>query len=184
MMTVNLYNWSDVAMTINGYFGDDVKFVGFPTESGNGAYLQASTTYALSSKSANLDGAWQFVRYYLTDEYQNEVPYFPVNKALFLEKSKAAMERPYWEDENGEKQYYDNTMNINGEEIVISPLSQEQLDKVIEYSEAGNNRYYYNESVANIVNEEMGAFYSGQKSAQDVANIIQSRVQIYVDENN
>lgn len=184
MMTVNLYNWSDVAMTINGYFGDDVKFVGFPTESGNGAYLQASTTYALSSKSANLDGAWQFVRYYLTDEYQNEVPYFPVNKALFLEKSKAAMERPYWEDENGEKQYYDNTMNINGEEIVISPLSQEQLDKVIEYIESVNNRYYYNESVANIVNEEMGAFYSGQKSAQDVANIIQSRVQIYVDENN
>ena len=94
------------------------------------------------------------------------------------------MERPYWEDENGEKQYYDNTMNINGEEIVISPLSQEQLDKVIEYIESVNNRYYYNESVANIVNEEMGAFYSGQKSAQDVANIIQSRVQIYVDENN
>ena len=184
MMTVNLYSWSDIAMTINGYFGDDVKFVGFPTESGKGAYIQSGTTYALSAKSANLDGAWQFVRYYLTDEYQNEVFYFPVNKALFLEKSKAALERPYWVDENGEKQYYDNTMNINGEEIVVSPLNQEQLDKVVEYIESVNNRYYYNESVANIVNEEMGAFYSGQKSAQDVANIIQSRVQIYVDENN
>ena len=43
--------------------------------------------------------------------------------------------------------------------------------------------YYYNEDVLNIVNEEMGAFYTGQKSARDVANVIQSRAQIFVDEN-
>ena len=183
MMAVNMYNFSDIATTINGYFGEDISFVGFPTESGNGAYLQAETTYALSARSANLDGAWQFVRYYLTDEYQKEVSYFPVNKALFFEKSKAALERPYWEDENGEKQYYDNTIYINGEEIVIPPLNQEQLDMVTDYIQSVSNRYYYNENVANIVNEEMGAFYSGQKSAQDVADVIQRRVQVYVDEN-
>lgn len=183
LYSANLYYFPDIAMILNGYFGEPVSFVGFPSESGNGSYLQSSTTYALSAKSKNLEGAWDFVRYYLTEEYQKEVGYFPVNKALFTELSKDAMERPYWEDENGEKQYYDNTMTINGENIVISPLTQEQLDQVVEFIESVNNRYYYNESVSNIVNEEMGAYYSGQKSAQDVANIIQSRVQIYVDEN-
>lgn len=183
MMQVYMYDFSDIATTINGYFGEDISFVGFPTESGNGAYVQAGTTYALSARSANLEGAWQFVRYYLTDEYQEKIGGFPVNKALFYERSKSALDRPYWEDENGEKQYYDNTMYINGEEIVIPPLNQEQLDMVTDYIQSVSNRYYYNEDVANIVNEEMGAFYSGQKAAQDVAEVIQRRVQIYVDEN-
>ena len=48
--------------------------------------------------------------------------------------------------------------------------------------ETVNTKYYYNESVLNIINEEMGSFYSGQKSAADAAAIIQSRVQLYVDE--
>lgn len=183
LMSANFYYFPDIPMTINGYFGEPVSFVGFPTENGTGSYLQSSRTYVLSAKSKNLEGAWDFIRYYLTDEYQQEVGYFPVNKALFFEKSQAAMERPYWEDENGEKQYYDNTMYINGEEITIPPLSQEQLDQVTDFIQSVNNRYYYNEAVTNIVNEEMGAFYSGQKSAQDVADVIQRRAQIYVDEN-
>lgn len=183
LMSANLYYFPDISMTINGYFGEPISFVGFPSENGTGSYLQSSTTYVLSAKSKNLEGAWDFVRYYLTDEYQQEVAYFPVNKALFFEESQAATERPYWEDENGEKQYYDNTMYINGEEIVVEPLSQEQLNQVTDFIQSVSNRYYYNESVSNIVNEEMGAFYSGQKSAQEVADIIQRRVQIYVDEN-
>lgn len=183
LFSANLYHFPDIASIINGSFGEPVSFVGFPTENGNGSYLQSSTSYVLSARSKNLSGAWEFVRYYLTDEYQEQVNYFPVNRAFFEERSKEAMERPYWTDENGEKQYYDNTMYVNGEEIVIEPLSQEQLDQVVAFIESVNIRYYYNESVLNIVNEEMGAFYSGQKSAQDVADIIQRRIQIYVDEN-
>ena len=29
--------------------------------------------YALSAKSKNLDGAWEFLRYYLTQEYQDKI---------------------------------------------------------------------------------------------------------------
>ncbi len=184
MMGVSTYNFQDLIMTLNGYFGEPVSFVGFPTEAGNGAYIQGNTTFALSARSENLDGAWQFVRYYLTDAYQrDEAVYYPVNKAIFFEKSKQAMERPYWENEEGEKEYFDYTMYINGEEVKIDPLTQDQLNQVTDYIQSISNRYYYNEDVVNIVTEEIGAFYSGQKSAQDVADVIQRRVQIYVDEN-
>lgn len=37
--------------------------------------------------------------------------------------------------------------------------------------------------IMNIVNEEAQAFFKGQKSAKDVAGVIQSRVQLYVNEN-
>ena len=78
---------------------------------------------------------------------------------------------------------YDDTMYINGEEIIIQPLSQAQLDQLIQFGESVNTPYYYNMDVMNIINEEMGSFYSGQKTARDAAAIIQSRAQLYVDEN-
>lgn len=183
MMQANLYEFSGLSRMINGYFGEPVSFVGFPTEDGDGSYIQSSQTFALAAKSGNLDGAWQFVRYYLTDEYQKDVSYFPVNLEMLREKSKDAMEQPYYIDENGEKEYYPQTMYINGEEIAIDPLNQEQLDQVMEFILSVNKHYYSNEFVSNIVSEEMGAFYAGQKSARDVAGVIQSRAQVYVDEN-
>lgn len=188
MMQVNFWRFDEMASSINGYFGEDVSFVGFPTESGNGSYIQCSNTYVLSAKSKHLDAAWDFMRYYLTDEYQkNSVSYFPVQKEAFYEKSKEALERPYWtyEDENGEtvKEYYDLTIYINGEDVPYDPLTQEQLDQVIAFIESVHNPYYYNEEIMNIINEEAEAFFSGQKDAKAVAELIQSRVQLYVDEN-
>ena len=187
MMQVNFYQFSQMANSINGYFGEPVSFVGFPTDTGNGSYIMSSTTYVLAAKSKHLDAAWDFMRYYLTDEYQDQVYYFPVQKEKFYEKSKEATERPYWEytDENGETQreYYDQTIYINGEDIPYGPLSQEQLDEVIQFIESVHNPYYYNEEIMTIINEEIDAFFSGQKTAEAVADTIQRRAQIYVDEN-
>ena len=42
---------------------------------------------------------------------------------------------------------------------------------------------YFDTSVENIIVEEAAAFFEGQKSADDVAGVIQSRVQIYINEN-
>ena len=40
-----------------------------------------------------------------------------------------------------------------------------------------------NDEITNIITEEAEAFFKGQKSVSDVANVIQSRVQVYVNEN-
>ena len=161
--------------------------MGFPTNGGNGSYVMSSGTYVLSAKSKNLDEAWNFMRYYLTDEGQEKVSYFPVQKDIFLEKSKEAMKRPTyeWTDENGETHVEEQDMSIyiNGEQVKYDPLNQEQLDKLIAFIESVHNPYYYNEEVMNIINEEIDGFFTGQKPAADVADIIQRRVQNYVDEN-
>lgn len=168
---------------LNGNFGEPVTFIGFPTESGKGSYVSANQSYVLSSKSANMDGAWEFIRYYLTEEYQKEMGWgLSVNKQIFMEQAQEATKKPTYTDENGVEQEYDETYWINDEEIPL-PLSQEQVDQIVNFILTVDRAYYYNDSVLNIINEEMGAFYSGQKSAQDVANVIQSRAQIYVDEN-
>lgn len=187
MLEANFWRFDNLAYTINGRIGEEVSYTGFPTESGSGSYIMSSVNYALSARSKNLDEAWNFMRYYLTDEYQDEVSYLPIRKDKFYEKSKKATEVPTyeWTDENGEIHVEEQEMSIwiNDESIPYEPLSQEQLDGLIAFIESVNNPYYYNEEVMNIINEEIDGFFTGQKPAEDVADVIQRRVQNYVDEN-
>lgn len=170
--------------TINGTFGEDVAYVGFPTDSGQGSYIYSESSYVLSAKSANLEGAWEFIRYYLTPEYQDEIMWMlPVREDSFMKYMQKAMQKPWYEDENGEKVEYDYSYWINGESITIDPLTQEQLDQLIGFIRSVDKAQYNNEDLWNIVKEEAEAFFSGQKSVQDVAGIIQNRAQVYVNEN-
>ncbi len=176
----------DMNYTINGYFGEDVSFVGFPTESGKGSVLNASdNTFLLSAKSKNLEGAWEFSRYYLTEEYQSSGDNWalPTIKSLFLTKAEEALEKPYYLDEDGNKVEYDESFDMNGETIPLEPMTREQVDEVVAMIESVDKVMYYNEDIQNIITEETASFFDGQKSAAEVAQIIQSRAQIYVDEN-
>ena len=107
---------------------------------------------------------------------------FPVNKTILLQKAEEAKERPYWEDEDGNREYYDDTYYFNDEQVIIPPMTQEELDKALEFIESVNRTFYYDEEIQNIINEETGPFFQGQKSAQEVADIIQSRATIYVND--
>ncbi len=175
----------NLTYTMNGMFGEDITYIGFPTENGQGSLVNANDmAFAISSRSANVEGAWSFLRYYLTDEYQSDVTWgFPIQMKYFRENANKGLEKPYYEDENGNKVEYDDTYYINGESIVLPTLTQEQIDKMVDFIFSVNKCYYSNNEVMTIINEEMESFYSGQKSAQDVAAVIQSRAQLYVDEN-
>ena len=54
---------------------------------------------------------------------------------------------------------------------------------MIDFLSGCDRRVYMNSTVTDIINEEAAAFFENQKSAEDVARVIQSRVQIYVHEN-
>lgn len=171
---------------IKGYIGEEISFVGFPTSDSNGSILNSvSYTYAISAKSKRQEGAWQFVRQFLTEEYQSgdQIWGLPVLKSAFLSKAQEATERSYWLDENGNKEYYDDTWYINGEEIVLEPFTQEEVDAICEFIYTVNRVEYYNDDIRNIITEEAEAFFTGQKSVQEVVDIIQSRAQVFVDEN-
>lgn len=179
-------NIRDCKRAIKGWMGEEVTFVGFPAAASGGSTLSAGNyTFVISARSKHTEGAWQFVRQYLTPEYQTgeQIWDMPVLKSAFLDQAKEAMERPYWTDQDGNKEYYDDTWYMNGEEIILEPFTQEEVDAVCEFIYSVNRLSYYNEDISNIITEEAEAFFVGQKSVQEVAGIIQSRVQVYVNEN-
>lgn len=187
MMNGYIYNIQNLVYTIHGTLGGEANFVGFPGIEGNSSVIMPSSNmYAISAKSADIDGAWEFVRTYLTEEYQtsDQLYEMPVLKSAFEEKAKKATEKPYYIDETtGEKIEYDDYYWINDEQIVLEPFTQKEVDDICNFIYSLNKRSYYNQNIINIVNEEAASYFEGQKSAKEVAQIIQSRVQIYVDEN-
>ncbi len=172
---------------IHGQLGADAAYIGFPGVEGNSSVIQSSSDlFAISEKSANKEGAWDFVSYYLSEEYQNSENIYglPVLKSALDDRLQSSTKRPSRvNEETGMTETYDYTYYMNGEEVAVDPFSQAEVDALSAFISSVNQRSYFNEDIINIVKEEAESFFSGQKSAEEVAGIIQSRIQIYVDEN-
>jgi len=169
-----------------GTFGEEITFIGFPGsgEPGAGSSLTLNNTFAISAKSKYKNAAWDFVKYFVSDEYYEEVEYgFPIRYSTMEKRIEKAQEKPYYLDENNQKVEYDNTYFVNGVEIVMEPMSKEKaeaiLDKILEVDRVSS----YDMEIIEIMTEEIKPYFEGQKSAQEVAEIIQSRIGIYIKEN-
>lgn len=166
-----------------GTFGEEITLVGFPADNKKGSALDYNLNFAISSKSDNKDGAWQFLKYFLSYEYQKDTYGFPTNKERYEELKQEAMQKPYYYDENNKKIEYDETYWIGDVEITIPPMTAEEVQKVEDFIFSIDQTVSYDENLLNIIQEEAAGFFSGQKSAKEVAGVIQSRVRIYVNEN-
>ncbi|MBD5546898.1 MAG: extracellular solute-binding protein [Lachnospiraceae bacterium] len=178
-------NFRDYNNTEKGMFGEKITMIGFPSSNEDGTVISPNLQFALSSKSANKEGAWEFLRIFLTDEYQKEniIYDFPISIKRLSELAEEAMKKPYYLDENGNKVEYEDIIYIGGEEIPISPMTEQEAEEVMEQLYSFTQVYKQDDTLENIINEEAAPYFAGQKSAKDVAAIIQSRVQIYVNEN-
>ena len=61
-------------------------------------------------------------------------------------------------------------------------ISEEDVELFRDLVFSVNTQYYLDSAISGIIMEEAPAFLNDQKSAEDVAAIIQNRVQTFVDE--
>ena len=179
-----LSSFRDYNYTKQAVFGEDITLVGFPTDQGMGAGINFNTPMAISALSKHQDIAWDFVKTFLSAEYQDSLEYdFPIRLDSLKKLEEKAWEKPYYLDEQGNKQEYDDYFYLNGVEIPVEPMTPQDTAKVMEYLQSVDSQCVYNETLNNIIMEETAGFFEGQKTAQEVAKIIQSRAKIYVSEN-
>ncbi len=180
-----IYGFDQYKRLKYGQFGEDISFVGFPNEKGeNYSTISPNTTLAVSARTKNSEGIWQFLRTFYLEEYQDSLDFdFPVRKSSFDKKAKEATEVKYYTNDDGTKEEEAEYYWIGDQEIKLPPLTQEDVKFIEDFINSLHEPITYNESVNNIIMEEASAFFSGQKSAEEVASIIQSRLSIYVNEN-
>lgn len=166
-------------------FGKDADIVlcGYPTDSGAGHQLQGFNMMGIYAKSPAKDGAWEFFSYVLSPENQEELYEFPVTQAAFDKKIENAKKPPFYIDEEGNEVEYEDYYYIDGEEIIMEPLSQKEIDMILAAIYGAENFIVNDAKLNEIINEEAGAYYAGQKSLDEVVGIIQNRAQTYISEN-
>lgn len=163
-------------------FGEPITFVGFPSSNEKGSVFNPGQKFAITSKSKNQDGAWEFIRYFMSDEYQSEVYMFPAKLDALNKKAEEDMKPQTYEDENGNLVEMDNIYYLSSGEINVGYPDQADIDKTMELINSITSFASYDEKLNSIVQEEAGAFFSGQKTAAQVADLIQNKVSIYIAE--
>ena len=100
------------------------------------------------------------------------------------EKAEQAMTNETYVDENGNEVIQPKyTMgDSSGNEIEVYAMTQEQLDQFEDLLSRIDSTVSYNTKILEIIQEDAALFFNGQKSAEETAKTIQSRVSIYVNE--
>ena len=178
--------WNDVN------FGGKSTYIGWPTSDGVGSIMRFDNGFAISKNCIQKEAAWEFLRSMLTEEGQKDIYMIPANRKVFDQQLKDFTTVNYRKDANGNFVLDENGEKIpesralwtddNGEEHNIYALSQEQADDVMQIIETCTKIANYDTSIYDIVNEQAQAFFADQKSVDEVVRLIQSKANIYVNE--
>lgn len=198
MSTTSFYGFEDYIYNIYPV-KDKVTFVGYPSESGepgNSFYIQCPM--AISSVTKYPDAAWDFVSSMIekTNEDAESMYAFPISQEAFDKKMASVMTEQYATDENGEPFDWDgdgepDKMSIGSYEVVengesawqeVYALTQEDIDQILSVINSATGIVDYDDEILSIVSDEVSAYFAGDKDVQTTANMIQSRVNLYVQE--
>ena len=163
---------------------DDITLVGYPSSNGSGGKLDFSENIAISATCPDKEGAWQFVRSYFTKEYQlAENDWGGKANIQGLSARKDGFERDmyrssHFTDMDGNSvDYYES----KGDKYY--PLTQEEEDKLTNYILSCDTIYGdYDSDVLNICLEEAAAYFAGETTAENAADMIQNRASITLSE--
>ena len=168
------------AQYVSDYLHGSEVYIGFPTEDKSGGHRLTGSVLQINRNSAVREGAIEFIEYLLSEDQQtyladsmlegHAVSGYPVRNSalegLFTNLHKEAKLRAQEDD---------------AVENVLT-LTSEQYDRLWEVLESA--RLYGNETdvVLDIILEESEAYWTGVKSSQQVLEIVNNRVQLYLDE--
>ena len=193
MLPTSIYTLEDHLWTLAA-MNTDISLVGYPSQDNSGSSFVLSNGVAISAACQDVDAAWSFVRRLFTADFQRGRYYYglPSNAEVFNERLQEVMTVDYQTDENGQPLLDENGEKIvepkatywsnDGEQYSIDAMSQEQADQVMALYNSIHTMNGSNDAIYNIVTEEAGAYFAGQRSLDDVASIIQNRVGLYVAE--
>ncbi|MBR5040865.1 MAG: carbohydrate ABC transporter substrate-binding protein [Clostridiales bacterium] len=153
--------------------GRSVVFCGYPTSEGGGMSAEPILTFSVSKNCEYADEAWDFIRNFLGEESQHDmISYisggFPISRDAFkglFDESLAIAES-------------ERMLHIDG----ASNLVEEDYDRIVAVIENVSIEAKNDLDITAIVDEEAAAYFSGQKTADEVIKIIENRAKTVLQE--
>ncbi|MBQ8509280.1 MAG: extracellular solute-binding protein [Clostridia bacterium] len=169
------------------YWFDDVCFVGFPSNDGNGTQIAALASYAIAERSEVKEGAWEFLKYLLLnrDEYMGDL----TSTVSGIRSAFAEM---------GGRHYYYTYGRYNGykscawdrdpaelydlSQGIVHDYTDEDCEKFLALMDGAGTSTFMDSTLMEIVMEEVQMYFAGDKTLDETVKIIQGRAGIYVSE--
>lgn len=167
-------------------YGGDYKFIGYPNSERDGSYYFFPMQLGIYSNSDNKEGAWEFVRTFLTKEYQGLVMSemnAPTRQDCFDLMIEGAMsEKEYVNAVGKEVHPRDEECYIGKTSIKLGPLSQEQADAYVDLVKRTRKVGCFDDPITDILLEEAQNYFNGKNSLEEAVKYTQNRVSTYVNE--
>lgn len=152
--------------------------------------MTINNTMAMTEQCAQKEAAWEFVRMFLTYDYQKNKGFYdgiPTRKDAFEKMLEYSMTTETFTDADG---MFVEPVSIqyvfDDYTVIVGPLKKKETDMIRSIVNRVG-KCTYNDSVtkeiSNIVIEEAETFFSGDKTAEEAAQVMQNRAKIYVSEN-
>ncbi len=160
---------------------DHDKTLGLLANENGDIHFNFSQAYGINANSDNKALSWSFVKYLMSEEIQSNLEFssmgLPVNNAARLEKAKI--------DITGSS--FDPEINQKGDqEGVLTESQQIALDsyvkKIEELSDELNYYPIQDDTIDQMVNNEVPHYFDGSKSAEEVAKTLQEKIELYLNE--
>lgn len=176
-------------------FNPPYTVVGYPSPDGQGSFFRSNFTYSISAKSSpeKQKGAWEFIRQFYTEEYQlnnvrkkyvddiegEEYVHYSSEDGLCINNN--AFDAVAQKTINGE--YDDGKRTDKDAEYTVSMPTQEEVDKMKKYLDSIDRwETTLDYQLWNIIENEVMAYFAGEKSLDDTVDMIQNRASIWISE--
>ena len=162
-------------------FGGNMAFKGFPCSSGTGVAVSLYYGIGINESSQCKEGAWDFLKFYVEGSWAAEnswmITGFPLDRQAFEEELGWAMVQEYRDGEPVPK-----NINSDAEGPGIYAATKEEIERVRELIGLADRRMESNAVISQIIDQEVNGYNSGSLAAEETAQKVQNRVQLYLDE--
>lgn len=158
------------------------RLVGYPLEDG-GIHSAWMSGFCMNAASEHKEGVWEFMTFLLREENQYFIGVsgflgnFPVSLQAFKEVGEY-----YIENGSSHGYFVNNIVMAPGIEYGAMEFTEEQLAEVEQLLLIGKLTPWRSRVIMNIIVEECDAYFSGDKTIEEVCDVTQNRVQLYLDE--
>lgn len=150
------------------------SWVGYPGWNGAEYLLRPDNVIAMSSASQKKEGAWDFLEFLLSEECQDVIDWgFPVRKESF----ETYLETSYRSEEDNRKSEEYAFFSSD----FYTPADSDFVE--VEYmTEHGILQIRRDETLVNMIAEEVQMYFAGDASIEETVDKLQNRVTLYLQE--
>lgn len=159
--------WLGQIKNIRSDFGDTANFVGFPSKYGTPVYritMSGDDSFAITSTSDKKEEAWKFIEWYLYREDESDKLELCTNRKRMEDKIETAIA---------------GRENVNNGEPEMTEEDREMLKILLKYLDPLPDD---NIPLYRIVYAEARTYFSGDKTLDEVIDVIQNRATLYMQE--